>query len=247
MNFSGISNHTLVGRILRQPLRLIPDNAPLPILQGRLRGKRWIAGAHTHGCWLGSYENEKQRAFESVVQPGSTVFDIGANAGFYTLLASVLVGSSGRVYAFEPLPRNIQLLREHLRINEIKNAEVIEAAVSDQSGAALFDDVAGSAMGRLAESGGLSVRTIRIDDLVSQAELPPPDCLKIDVEGGEFLVLSGAQSTIGKHRPKILLATHGSDVHQRCCGLLRGLGYQIEGLGGQDVAQCDELLAYYSR
>lgn len=70
MNFSGISDQGLVGRILRAPLRLVPSRATVPILQGRLRGKKWIVGSSTHGCWLGSYEWEKQRGFAAAVPGG---------------------------------------------------------------------------------------------------------------------------------------------------------------------------------
>ena len=243
MNLSEIPADTLIGRILRQPLKLIPSNAAMPILQGRLRGKRWLAGAHTHGCWLGSYEIEKQKLFESKVRPRDTVFDIGANAGFYTLLASDLVGDAGHVYAFEPVPRNTHFLHEHLRLNKVGNVEVIELAVSDRRGDTYFDDTPGSAMGHLAVTGRLKVQTVSIDELISEGNILPPNCMKIDVEGGEFLVLSGAKSTLLDHHPIIFLATHGAQVHEQCCDLLRSLGYQIEGLGGASI-QCDELIAY---
>jgi FkbM family methyltransferase len=226
VNLSDIPAGTFIGRMLRQPLRLIPGNAAMPILQGRLRGKRWIAGAHTHGCWLGSYEIEKQKLFEASVNPGDAVFDIGANAGFYTLLASELAGSFGHVYAFEPVPRNVHFLREHLRLNRVGNVEVIEAAVSDSSGNTYFDDTPGNAMGHLAPKGRLKVRTVSIDELVSEGKVLPPNCMKID------------------YHPVILLATHGAAVHEQCCDLLKSLGYQIEGLGGASIAQCDELIAY---
>jgi FkbM family methyltransferase len=244
VNLSGIPPDTFLGRMLRQPLKLIPGNTAMPILQGRLRGKRWIAGAHTHGCWLGSYESEKQKLFESKVRPGDTVFDIGANVGFYTLLASDLVGDAGYVYAFEPVPRNIEFLHEHLRLNRVGNVEVIESAVSDRSGDTYFDDTPGSAMGHLAAKGRLKVRTVSIDALGSEGKALPPNCMKIDVEGDEFLVLSGAKSTLKDYHPIIFLATHGTQVHEQCCDLLKSVGYQLEGLDGASIAQCDELIAY---
>ena len=243
MNLSDIPAGTLIGRILRQPLKLIPGNAAMPILQGRLKGKRWIAGAHTHGCWLGSYESKKQKLFESKVKPGDAVFDIGANAGLYTLLASDLVGSIGHVYAFEPLPRNTHFLREHLRLNRVENVEVIESAVSERSGDTYFDHTPGNAMGHFAAKGRFKVRTVSIDALISEGKVLPPNCMKIDVEGGEFLVLSGAKSTLMNYHPIIFLATHGAQVHEQCCGLLKSFGYQIEGLDGASTAQCDELIA----
>src|ERR1043165_45133 len=102
VNFSGLSRGSFVGRIARLPLSLIPAGARMPILQGPLRGKRWVAGSHVHGGWRGSYEFEKQQMFISAIKPGAVVYDIGANVGFYTLLASRLAGPQGRVYAFEP-------------------------------------------------------------------------------------------------------------------------------------------------
>jgi len=153
MNFSGISNRTLVGRLLRLPLSLIPPEATMPILQSKSKGKRWIVGSSDHGCWLGSYEYAKRRAFENAVKEGSTVFDIGANAGFYTVLASALVGANGRVFAFEPVPSNLHYLREHLRLNAIKNVSVIEAAVSDRTGVAYFYEGPNASMGHIAAEG----------------------------------------------------------------------------------------------
>ena len=100
MNFSGVSNKSIVGKALRFPLRLIPCGAQMTILQGPLRGKRWIAGSSDHGCWLGSYEYPKQRAFSAAISHGDVVYDLGANVGFYSLLASVLVGTKGQVFSF---------------------------------------------------------------------------------------------------------------------------------------------------
>ena len=244
MNFSRLSNQSLVGKILRQPLKLIPAKTHLRILQGRLRGKHWIAGSSIHGCWLGSYENDKQRLVESTMMPGDIVFDIGANVGFYTLLASELVGPKGHVYSFEPVPRNINFLKEHLRLNQVTNTTIIETAVSDINGEAYFDDSPNNSMGRLAISGGRRVRTVTIDSLVREGQLPRPDCLKIDVEGAEAQVLAGAQSTLRAFHPKIFLATHGSGPHRECCEQLWSLGYQLDGIGSKVISQCDELFAF---
>src|SRR5438128_664952 len=108
MNLSRLSNNGLLGKALRLPLRLIPSQARMRVLQGGLKGKTWIAGSCTHGCWLGTYEFEKQILFQQVVTEGSVLYDLGANVGFYTLLASSLVGSRGHVYAFEPVPNNLR-------------------------------------------------------------------------------------------------------------------------------------------
>lgn len=136
MNLSAISYQSFVGKILRLPLEIIPREAQVPILQGKLSGKKWVVGSSTHGCWVGSYEYEKRLAFEKIVSENSVVFDIGAHVGFYTLLASVLVKEKGQVFAFEPSIRNSLYLKEHLRINHIANVKVIQAAVAAHDGSA---------------------------------------------------------------------------------------------------------------
>lgn len=244
MNFSGVSNRTIVGKLFRLPLALIPSKTALPILQGKLKGKKWIVGSSNHGCWLGSYEYAKRCAFERAVREGAVVFDIGAHAGFYTLLASVLVGAQGRVFAFEPAPRNLCYLKEHLRINGIKNVSVIEGAVSDCDTVAQFDEGPNHSMGHLAPGGRLAVRTASLDEMMKRGELLPPDYMKIDVEGAEANVLLGAKSVLTAHRPTIFLATHGKELHSTCCELLRSLGYSVEPISGPALGQTDEVLAY---
>lgn len=247
MNFSAIPYRSLYGKALRFPLRFIPPNMKLPILQGKLRGKRWIVGSSTHDCWFGSYEYEKRIIFEKTVTDGSIVFDIGAHVGFYTLLASVLVGPSGKVFAFEPVPRNLFYLREHLRLNRVTNVKVVEAAISDSTGITFFDEGPSSSMGRISLEGRLKVRVISLDELISQGEVPIPHYIKIDVEGAEILVLSGAKLILTNAHPALFLATHGRNIHQQCCQFLASLGYCLRPISVNSVNEVDELLAYRER
>src|SRR5450755_3080976 len=138
MNFSRISNSTVLGKVLRSPLRLIPSSTVVPILQGPLRGKKWIVGSSTHGCWVRSYEYAQQTVFAQSLSPEGVVYDLGASVGFYSLLAGALVGPAGRVYAFEPLPRNVAYLRKHVALNRLENCFVFEAAVADSDGSRVF-------------------------------------------------------------------------------------------------------------
>src|SRR5688572_13621160 len=71
------------------------------------------------------------RLFRELIRPGMVVVDVGANIGYFSLLASTLVGPTGRVYAFEPDPVNCALLRKNVRLNRVTNIEVIESALSD--------------------------------------------------------------------------------------------------------------------
>ena len=215
----------------------------MPILQGRLKGKKFIVGSSTHGCWLGSYEYEKRRVFEKLVTPGSIVFDIGAHVGFYSLLASVLVGSTGKVFAFEPLPRNLRFLRTHLEINRVTNVTIVEAAVSNFTGIGLLETGQDSSTGHISSTGHLEVRTVSLDDLIRSGEVPLPDFIKIDIEGTEMLVFSGAKLVLESGCPTIFLATHGCEVHQACCNYLLSLGYSLKPIVGRSIDATDEVLA----
>jgi len=191
MNFSKISNRTFYGKILRLPLKFVPKRMIVPILQGPLRGKRWIVGASDHGCWLGSYEYEKQNIFIKTVEKGYVVYDIGAHVGFYTLLSSVLVGAKGRVIAFEPVQFNLEYLKRHVEINNCTNVEVLPYAVSDISGFDRFSLSSSSSTGHLCENGEIEVQTVTVDEIICSKGIPRPDVIKIDVEGAEYRVLRG--------------------------------------------------------
>ena len=106
------------------------------MLLGPLRGALWLPRSATAGSWLGTYERELQEVFTAHVRPGDVVFDVGANVGFYSLLAARLVGPKGRVVAFEPAARNVALLEQHLRLNRVTNVIVIAARSLKLPGAA---------------------------------------------------------------------------------------------------------------
>lgn len=244
INFSGISDMNALGKLLRFPLKLIPQKMIIPILQGRLKGKKWIVGSSNHGCWLGSYEYDKQILFSRTIKEGGVVYDIGAHVGFYTLLASALVGPRGKVIAFEPLPRNIRYLKEHLRLNRCDNVLVVEVAVGDESGIASFEEGTNSYTSHLSPKGCFKVKIVRLDDLVSSGEIPSPDYMKIDVEGAELLALSGARSILANYHPTIFLATHGIKVHQQCCDFLKSIGYDLQSINEKNIDETDEIIAF---
>jgi len=217
---------SLAGRLLRLPLRLVPAMTPMRVMGGPLAGSRWLSTAGSHGCWLGTYERDLQDLFASTIASGQVVYDVGANAGFFTLLASKLVGNGGKVVAIEPLPRNVALIREHLRLNRRGNVEIVEAAVGDAPGQARFTVAQSPSMGALDPSGELVVDVTTIDGLVASGR-PRPDVIKMDIEGAEASALAGARATLEACRPTIFLSTHGWKVHEECWSFLQSLGYRL--------------------
>jgi FkbM family methyltransferase len=213
------------------------------IVQGPLRGKRWVAGSSNHGCWLGSYEFDKQREIAATVRPGMTCYDIGANVGFYTLLFSELAGARGAVVAFEPTPRNCRFLRRHVSINGCGNVAVQELALGNFDGVTRFDEGVDTSQGHLSATGSLAVRCARIDTLIAAGAIAPPDVMKIDVEGAEAAVLAGGAEVLARCKPTIFLATHGKQVHLECCRFLSALGYRLAPIGGAAIETCDEIVA----
>ena len=227
INFSAVMPNTVLGKIVRYPFRILPRNLAVSVLQGPLRGVKWIVGSHIHGCWLGSYELEMQKCVAKYVKRGDVFFDVGANVGFYSVLAARLTDPA-MVYSFEPLPMNLSYLRKHLELNRMQDVKVIEMAISDEVGTAFFEVEKTRAMGRLRESGSLCVRTSTLDSLLSEEKVPPPHFIKMDIEGAEFHALLGARQCFTRYRPKLLLATHGNEVHDACCRILHSWHYEIQ-------------------
>ena len=125
LNFTGIASSSLLGQALRLPLRLIPPATVLPILQGPLRGLKWVTGSAVHGAWLGSYELSQQRTLASTLHPGTSFWDSGAHVGLYTLLAARICGPE-HVVAIEPVPANVTALRKHLALNKMSKVTVLD-------------------------------------------------------------------------------------------------------------------------
>lgn len=238
INFSNISGKSILGKILHFLFRFIPPNTTFFILQGRLRSKRWIVSSDVmNSYWLGCYEYEKQILFSKIVHKGAVVYDIGAYVGFYTLLASELVGQKGRVFAFEPLPKNLYYLKRHLQLNCCSNVTVIETAVGEKDTIVFFEEGIERTFSRVSGKGNLKVKMISLDDFVLRDKNPPPEYLKIDVEGSELSVFIGAEKTLSYYKPVIFLSCHSLDLKNRCCEFLESIGYNklqtlMEGEGG---------------
>jgi FkbM family methyltransferase len=218
------------------------DQLALPILKGTLAGKRWLVKTRIN-FFLGTYEPDQSRLFEEYVKPGAVVCDLGAHVGYYTLLAAVLSGPGGKVYAFEPSPRNLSRLRRHVAMNACQNIVVFDYALSDHEGTAHFETQCGSGVGHLSESGGIEVKLTTLDILAAEGRITLPNVLKIDVEGAEYDVLTGGIQLLTKSHPVIFLSTHNPEVKAKCLRLLEGLGYAFRTFDGAPLEAATDFLA----
>jgi len=159
-----------------------------------------------------SWNLDEYRAFKSNLQPGHTAFDVGANVGCYSLLFGQWVGSSGKVFAFEPAPETFAALSRHVALNSLSDVVTpVNTAVSDESSNVDFLALDTLGMSRLlvqserAEASQvIRVPAISIDEFCAQEHVLP-DLIKIDVEGFELSVLRGARETIKACRGRLAL------------------------------------------
>jgi FkbM family methyltransferase len=184
---------------------------------------KWIAHASEANYWFGTYEKAKATRFAGMLHPRTIFYDLGANAGYYALIAARKCQS---VYAFEPLPERITYLYRHLKLNSLANCTVVESAVGDTDGKVQFAVGPTRHEGQVRNDGTLTVVSGRLDTFCQTH--PVPSLIKIDVEGAELAVLHGAARLLTEHHPAIFLATHRADLDRDCRAVLVEYGYQIE-------------------
>ncbi len=214
----------------------------LPIRGGPLQGKRWVV---TSGIRFirGDYEPAKTEAYLAALKEGDVVFDVGAHVGYYSTIACLNVGETGRVFAFEPHPFLNRFLNRHKELNSLDNLKIITTTVGERAGEVRFETRCGLGTGHIAEDGVITVPMVSLDDLVESGELPPPTLIKMDVEGAEIRALKGACQTIERYRPTILVATHGAEPHQFCMEFLTNFGYTLQHLNPNAIKGDREILA----
>jgi FkbM family methyltransferase len=233
--------------MVRWPLALVPNNVSFPILSGINRGMRWVTGTGPNrGCWIGTYEADRIAALPKVVSAGMVAYDVGANAGFYSLALSRLVGDAGRVFAFEPNAENVYALRRHVQLNQLRNVTIVQAAVSGRSQIAGFDTSIDLASGKITQGGSYLVPSISLDEFVA-AGYPPPAFVKMDIEGAETDALEGAKEIIAAAGPVWMMATHGLEICATCRRVLGSAGYSFRDFGCvNELVELGDFMAFPS-
>jgi FkbM family methyltransferase len=192
---------------------------------------------------VGLYERHILHLIRTIVRPGDVCIDVGAQKGYITLHLAKAVKSSGRVMAFEPDPRAMELLQAHCGRNRLENVALYPYALADapgKCGFTLSKQLGWSSrfpnpLAAAVQASMIEVDTHRLDDVVAAPGVRPQSIsfIKIDAEGSEPLVLAGAEQTLRTFRPILLfevnkpslraanLSTEGMEER------LRALGYQL--------------------
>ncbi len=238
----------LVSRVMPESSFASSDEIALTLQETRIR--LW---PHSRIGWnlfcFGDYEPELRDLFRRYVPEGGVVVKVGANIGWHLLLFCKLAGSTGQVHAFEPNRSVYDEMCRNLALNQVKNVTTWNCALSIEPGTAVFQGVAvnehGAGNGHLVlaesvqdagpTSDGQEVRVESLDGL--NLPLTRLDLMKIDVEGAENEVLTGAFRTI-EHFLPVLVFEHLEDFNGRSNGDNAGVVSRLSGLGYQFHAIC---------
>lgn len=203
------------------------------IRKGLGKGLKFNPGPSNAGYLLGSSEPGVQQLLSLLAREGMVVYDGGSNVGFIAVLAARVVGPSGRVVCFEPLPSNADWIEHNARLNGFSWVTVRREALAGTDGEAHFGVSDESTRGRLKGSvfaksedtitADLVVPVRSIDGLRASGSIPAPDLVKLDVEGAEADVLRGGRATLRESRPVLLIELH--DTVAPVAAALADLGY----------------------
>jgi FkbM family methyltransferase len=221
----------------------------LRIMRGSMTGVRINLGGSFLRYLTGDAEPEVQSALAELIEPGQTVYDVGANIGFFTILCSRLVGPQGKVYAFEPIPENVVTLRHNIALNKLTNVVVIEQALSASTGTAemfvspwsafhsLNVDGASKRENHGPDGGQIMVETVTLDEFVQGDGVSAPDLIKLDVEGAELLVVEGMRETLRTVQPLLLVEVH--DTNREYGEFVDSIDYCVRVIDGEERTLAD--------
>ena len=205
----------------------------LPIQSKLFEKANWYTDKETNNEFLlGKYEEDLSEVIIANLTNGDVFYDLGAHWGYFSLLASSLVGNNGQVVGFEPHPRNFDRLTKNVQKNKRDNIKILQIAASNENGYVDFTDSPDSYANTIkttTSANSIKVQADTIDNLIKNG-YPIPNFMKIDVEGAEYEVLKGAELTILNNKPIIHLSTHDihvSGVEKKCKNLMTDYGYNL--------------------
>lgn len=219
-----------------------PVLVQLPEFKMYVRLDDWLIGARIF--LRRRYEAYAAEVMRAYLKPGQTVLDLGANVGYYTLLAAMIVGKAGKVIAFEPLADNCDLIRKSLAVNHFTNVTLYPFAVADtQSTVGVTREESNGMIVRDTRAASERVRAVALDAFLDK---PRVDVIKMDIEGAEGLALNGMRELVRANHPIVFTELHPQALltvsrmsAEDYLDAWRALGYEIyvlDRVTGQDRA-----------
>ncbi|MFA5371208.1 MAG: FkbM family methyltransferase [Sideroxydans sp.] len=201
----------------------------------------------------GSREPATSQTLKMLCGRGHVVFDIGANVGSHTLPMASYVGETGRVYAFEPVPWATRKLKRNLELNDFKNINLEQIALSDSNSGnvemefrASFKIGSSSGVGAdgkidegwWSECEKVNVPMITVDSYVAKKDIERLDLIKLDVDGFEGKVIRGGMETLKRFKPVLIMEIAPAWVEMRGDSMQEIL-YQLEQIGYKGYTEVD--------
>ena len=231
---------------------LFPRGSHRRVLRGPARGMRFVVEDGIGVSYAVGADAAAPRHFARWVRPGMTVYDVGANKGQMALLFASLVGPTGRVVAFEPAPAEFSSLTRNLDLNGLSHVRPVQAAAADAEGELAFSYAPDHpTQGKLVDveltyaplsDDTITVRACCLDGVLDDE--PPPNVVKVDVEGAAAAVLRGAARIMEEAAPPLYIELHGPEEQAGVRDEVLGRGYVAETMGGTRVP--DPTTGWYS-
>ena len=205
-----------------------------------VRGRYGYVAYNKHDVYIGraiekygEFSESEAEIFRQLCQRGDTIVEVGANIGTHTMAFSQFVGRDGRVYALEPQRVIFQTLAANMALNNIENVDCLRVAAGDETGHLLIPELQYNVEGNFGAieidrfRTGNKVPLVRLDDII---EVPPNSTvrlIKIDVEGMEYGVISGARQLIAQHKPFLYVENDRLEKSAALIRLIQSLDYRL--------------------
>ncbi len=207
----------------------------------------------------GHWDPQTAITLQALLRSGDTMFDVGANIGYFSMLASTLVGPEGRIFAFEPSLRALTKLVRHLEMNQVRNVVVCSLGLADQPALLSLYRASASNIGMtslgasdISQGDVETILTHRLDDFFAGLDAVPR-VVKLDVEGAELLALRGMEKMLRDAAPYVLCEVIDEYLAKLDCtsaemyALMDALGYRAYIPAGQPGSGRWALLDDWSR
>jgi FkbM family methyltransferase len=228
---TSLRSFPVVARLIR-PLvnRLLPTQpTAVTVRSGVGAGLRLVINPQTEKFfWAGDHEVAVQQELADTLRPGMSFWDVGAHAGFFTIIAGRQVGEGGRVHAFEPMSDTRARLQSSVAQSGLTNTTVHDCAISSQGEPVTIYEHQHSAVASLVRGddavAGWDVHSSTLDEMA--AEVGNPDVIKIDVEGVEVDILRGGRELLSRRTSRMIVEFSNETVLQEARRLLPFHGFR---------------------